>query len=43
MGVVSLNLPQIGILADGDEKNSSRSSTNAWNFAKKHFSFALNC
>ena len=40
MGVVSLNLPQIGILADGDEENSSRSSTSAWNSAKKPCSCA---
>lgn len=40
MGVVSLNLPQIGILADGDEENSSRFSTNAWNFARKPCSCA---
>lgn len=43
MGVVSLNLPQIGILADGDEEKFFQILDKRLELCKKHFSFALNC
>lgn len=43
MGVVSLNLPQIGILADGDEEKFFQILDKRLELCKKPFSFASIC